>query len=527
MSIRWQSLKVRYAIIASFFIAVILLVNAFVLIWLKYKEFEKDIDQRAFSFANLAVKPISDGYDTYYYSGYFKFRELMNKLISYEPDLIKILLVDVNGRILFDSDNLKRSDFIPRPGREAERLKDEYYLNAIRKLEITNRHVPLSKDDKVLEIVSPHIEEWGRHKYSVIMRFSYDAVKPQVRLLIYQIAGLTFLSMLGTSFIAWILADKITLPVVALTKRARVMSSVSPGEIRVEESENEIKLLNDAFNAMSAHIHENIQKLEMNNVKLAALNEELKELDRMKSDLLANVSHELRTPLTSIKGYIEYILEGKLGPVTPKQEKGLGVVRRNLERLAKLINALLDYSVMDAERMVLSMKPFSLQTLVRQIIATLASELEKRALEFKTDIPENLPLVMGDKDKLYQVLENLTINAIKFTEEGGAITVSAFPFELEERHWIELHVSDTGVGIPKAELDRIFDRFYQVDATSKRKYGGIGLGLAIARSIVEGHNGTITAQSEEGKGTTFIIRLPAVYEIAEKDQQLVEQKSIF
>ena len=145
-----------------------------------------------------------------------------------------------------------------------------------------------------------------------------------MRLLIYQIAGLTLLSMLLTSFIAWVLADKITLPVVALTERARVMSSVSPGEIQVEESENEIKLLNDAFNAMSAHIHENIQKLEMNNVKLAALNEELKEFDRMKSDLLANVSHELRTPLTSIKGYVEYILEGKLGPVSGKQEKGSG-----------------------------------------------------------------------------------------------------------------------------------------------------------------------------------------------------------
>ena len=128
MNVRWQSLKVRYAIIASFFIAVILLVNAFILVWLKYKEFEKDIDQRAFSFANLAVKPVSDGYDTYYYSGYFKFRELMNKLISYEPDLIKILLVDVNGRILFDSDNLKQSTFIPEPGTESPRMKDQYYL---------------------------------------------------------------------------------------------------------------------------------------------------------------------------------------------------------------------------------------------------------------------------------------------------------------------------------------------------------------------------------------------------------------
>jgi signal transduction histidine kinase len=527
MNVRWQSLKVRYAIIASFFIAVILLVNAFILVWLKYKEFEKDIDQRAFSFASLAVKPVSDGYDTYYYSGYFKFRELMNKLISYEPDLIKILLVDVNGRVLFDSNNLRLTSYIPQQGTESPRLKEQYYLNAIRKLEMSHRHIPTGNGDKVLEIVSPHIEEWGRHKNSVIMTFSYGSLKPQVRLLIYQIAGLTFLSMLVTSFIAWILADKITLPLVALTGRARLMASVSPAEIRVEESDNEIKLLNDAFNAMSAHIHENIRKLELTNVQLAALNDELKELDRMKSDLLANVSHELRTPLTSIKGYVEYILEGKLGPVSVKQEKGLAVVQRNLDRLSKLITALLDYSLMDAERLVLSVKPFSLQTLVRQIVATLASELEKRALVFKSDIPEDLPLVVGDKDKLYQVLENLTINAIKFTESGGTITVSASAFEKNDGPWIELRVADTGVGIPKAELNRIFDRFYQVDATSKRKYGGIGLGLAIARSIVEAHRGTITAESEENKGTTFIIRLPAVQEMnAEMDQRLLEHKTV-
>jgi signal transduction histidine kinase len=287
------------------------------------------------------------------------------------------------------------------------------------------------------------------------------------------------------------------------------MASASPAEIRMEESENEIKLLNDAFNAMSAHIHENIEKLEMNNVKLAALNEELKELDRMNSDLLANVSHELRTPLTSIKGYVEYMMEGKLGPVSPKQEKGLSVVQRNLDRLAKLINALLDYSLMDAERMVLTIKPFDLNQVARQVVATLASELEKRELQFITDIPEHLPLVWGDKDKLYQVLENLTINAIKFTETGGKITVSAVPYQKDEKTWIELRVSDTGVGIPRLELHRIFDRFYQVDATSKRKYGGIGLGLAIARSIVEAHGGTISAQSVENKGTTFIINLPA------------------
>jgi len=519
MRIRWQSLRVQYAIIASFFIAVILLANAALLLWLKYSELKNNIDERAFAFSNLAVKPVSDGYEAYYYSGYFKFRELMHSLMLYEPNLIKILLLDVNGKILFDSDNLSKTHFIPGQNVKFQQLTDQYSLDAIRKLEMSHRHVTGEKQDKILEIISPHIEEWGRHKYSVIMKFSYQALWPQIKLRMVHIAGLTIFSMLITSLIVWWIAGKITRPVVELTGRARSMASASSGEIRLEESDNEIKVLTHTFNSMTARIHENIRQLEMNNVKLASFNEELKELDRMKSDLLANVSHELRTPLTSIKGYAEYILEGKLGPVTSKQEKALGVVQRNLERLSKLISALLDYSLMDAQQMVLNIKPFDLKNLARQIVATLASEFERRAIHFKVEIPDNLPLVMGDKDKLYQVLENLTINAIKFTEASGSITVLAGTYEKDGKAYVELRVTDTGVGIPKSELDRIFDRFYQVDATSKRKYGGMGLGLAIARSIVEAHKGTISAESELGKGTTFIISFPAIYEhIPEIDQ---------
>jgi signal transduction histidine kinase len=519
MQFRWQSLRVRYAIFASFLIAIILLVNAVLLLWVKYNEFKTDIDERAYAFSNLAVKPVSDGYENYYFSGYFKFRELMHNLMMYEPDLIRIFLLNVDGKILFDSDNLSKSNFIPGKNLEFPQVTDSFYLDAIRKMKMSDRHIKGPQKDKVLEIISPNIDEWGRHKYSVVMWFSYQGVWSQIESRIYQIAALTIFSMLITSLIVWWIAGRITRPVVELTQRARGMASASSGDIQFEESDDEIKVLTDTFNSMTARIHENIRQLEMNNVKLASLNEELKDIDHMKSDLLANVSHELRTPLTSIKGYAEYILEGKLGPVTGKQEKALGVVQRNLERLSKLINALLDYSFMDAQQMALHIKPFDLKTLTKQIIATLASELEKRAINFNVEIPDDLPSVMGDKDKLYVVLENLTINAIKFTESSGAITISANSFEDDGKPMVQLKVVDTGVGIPKSELDRIFDRFYQVDATSKRKYGGMGLGLAIARSIVEAHHGIITAESEVGKGTTFTISLPAVYErFAEVEQ---------
>ncbi|HEY7161404.1 MAG TPA: hypothetical protein VH815_09090, partial [Acidobacteriota bacterium] len=168
MQFRWQSLRVRYAIFASFFIAIILLLNAVLLLWMKYTEFKTDIDERAYAFSNLAVKPVSDGYEAYYFSGYFKFRELMHNLMLYEPDLIRIFLLNVDGKILFDSDNLSKSDFIPGKNLEFPQVTDHFYLDAIRKMKMSDRHIKGPQKEKVLEIISPNIDEWGRHKYSVV-----------------------------------------------------------------------------------------------------------------------------------------------------------------------------------------------------------------------------------------------------------------------------------------------------------------------------------------------------------------------
>jgi signal transduction histidine kinase len=511
MNIAQQSLKIRNAILFSSMIAIILLLNAFIHIYSKYRQFENDIEQRAVIFAKLAVKPICDGYKEHYLSEYSKFRETMSTLMSLEPDLTKIQLLDVKGTVLFDSTDLLDTTYVPKPNSTFPVTKNSYFLQTVGSPQISQRNIDDAKGNKTLEIVSPYIEESGRHDRSVIMNFSYSALYPQIKMIIYQIGGLTLLSLFFTSLLAWIVTSKITKPLDRLTETAKRMIG-SFEEKEIPRSENEIQVLTNTFNLMTSRIQETIQELEENNVKLAGLNEELKELDRLKSDLLANVSHELRTPLTSIKGYTEYILDGKLGPISQKQQKGLVVMDRNLERLAKLINALIDYSLMDAARMPIVVKPFALHPLCRQISMNLGSQLEKKNLQFDIQIHDDMPLLVGDKDKIYQVLENLTINAMKFTENGGKITLSAVPHEEEGQLWVRIDVSDTGIGIPLTALPRIFDRFYQVDATSKRKYGGMGLGLAIAKSIIDAHKGRIRVQSAVGQGTTFTLILPAYSE---------------
>lgn len=510
MKIAQQSLKMRNAILFSSLIAIILLLNAVLHIYIKYRQFENDIEQRAMTFAKLAVKPVCDGYATYYHADYTKFRELMGSLMTSEPDLTRIRLLNVDGVILFDSNDLLDSNFVPKPEEVLRSTKDPYFIMAVKKLEISQRNIEDADGNENLEIISPYEEE-DRHRLSVIMGFSYYALYPQIKMMIYQVGGLTLLSLLITSLLAWIVTSRITKPLDRLTERAKGMIG-SFEEKEIPRSENEIQLLTNTFNLMTSRIQETIHQLEENNLKLAGLNEELKELDRLKSDLLANVSHELRTPLTSIKGYTEYILDGKLGPVSQKQQKGLVVMERNLERLSKLISALIDYSLMDAARMPIVIKPFALQPLCRQISVNLGSELEKKNLQFDTRIHDEMPLLVGDKDKIYQVLENLTMNAMKFTENGGSIVLSAVPHEEEGQLWVRIDVTDTGIGIPQTALPRIFDRFYQVDTTSKRKYGGMGLGLAITKSIIDAHKGKIRVQSAVGQGTTFTVILPAYSE---------------
>src|SRR5678809_1211696 len=204
------------------------------------------------------------------------------------------------------------------------------------------------------------------------------------------------------------------------------------------------------------------------------------------------------------------MLERKLGAISDKQEKGLLVVQRNMERLARTINALLDFSRLDLGRVTLNIQPFHLPALVDHILLSLRSELEKKRLSVALAVDGTLPQVIGDREKISAVLENLIINAMKFTPEGGTLTVSAARAAGTPRPTAELRVTDTGIGIPADQVGRIFNRFHQVDASRTRRFGGVGLGLAIVKSILEAHGTTVTVESEVGRGTTFAFVLPVL-----------------
>jgi len=232
----------------------------------------------------------------------------------------------------------------------------------------------------------------------------------------------------------------------------------------------------------------------------------LKELDRMKSDFVSNVSHELRTPLTAIKGSVDNMLDGLTGSLNEKQVRYLGRVKSNTDRLARLINDLLDLSRIEAGRIEVRPTVVSLSSVIEEAIEQLKPLAAAKVIQIAVT-PTNLDeLAWADRDKLTQVLLNLVGNAIKFTPEEGTVTV-AVKKNCSQR--VDISVADTGPGIAPEERDKIFAKFYQIANSDNQRPKGSGLGLAISKALVEMLGGEMWVESILGKGSTFSFTLPA------------------
>ncbi len=234
--------------------------------------------------------------------------------------------------------------------------------------------------------------------------------------------------------------------------------------------------------------------------------EELRAVDRVKSDFLATVSHELRTPLTSIAGYIEILRDQNAGPLTPAQERMLETVDRNTARLRHLIEDVLTLSKIESGAFKTMMQPVSLAGVVVADATALQPAAAAKGLTFTWLDPDHGLVVNGDPGQLDRLVTNLLSNAVKFTPEGGSVGVSV---ECEGAVAV-LRISDTGIGIPEGEQRELFTRFFRASNAVERSIPGSGLGLAIVRTIVANHRGELEVASQEGKGTTVTVRIPLI-----------------
>lgn len=284
--------------------------------------------------------------------------------------------------------------------------------------------------------------------------------------------------------------------------------------------------------------------------ELKKTNIKLEKLEKLKSEFISIVSHELRTPLTSIKNSLDIMLSGKTGEITSVQNNFLSIAKRNVDRLSGIINDLLDLSKIEAGKMEFRFKPLSIVEPIDFVKSTFDPLAEKKNISLKVDIQPDLPEVYGDIARIEQVLSNLVSNAIKFTSDNGEIVVSAEKIkyseidqnlfyhdasqtairqcELLNTDYVKVSVKDTGIGIKKADIPKVFDKFQQIESSLSREVGGTGLGLPIAKQLIDAHRGEIWLESELQKGSTFSFILPVLEErsrfILELDNELQHAK---
>lgn len=259
------------------------------------------------------------------------------------------------------------------------------------------------------------------------------------------------------------------------------------------------KALADANQNLQQRVQERTQELQN------AL-ERLAELNQLKSNFIATISHELRTPLTHLKGYLELLNDQSLGPLNSGQVDAIGVMMRAENRLERLIEDLIQFSMASRGELSLNLDQLNLRSLINSSVDQAHYKAGLKQVSISTNMPAKLPDVRVDEEKMSWVLLQLLDNAIKFTPQGGRIVIKANHTD----HKVVVAIIDSGIGIPKERIQEIFEPFHQLDGSSTRRYGGTGLGLAMVKKIVEAHGSTITVESVSGKGTKFEFYLSSV-----------------
>jgi signal transduction histidine kinase len=274
---------------------------------------------------------------------------------------------------------------------------------------------------------------------------------------------------------------------------------------------DEIEVLANEFNKMTAALKQSYAGLEakvhQRTQELRIANDRLREIDRLKSSFLSNVSHELRTPLTAIGGMAENLLDGMTGALNQKQTRYISGIKDSGDRLARLIDDLLDVSAIEANKLRLAPTNFSLGTLVHEVAAMLKPIADAKSVTLKVVRRNGDLMARADRDRITQVLTNILNNAVKFTPPGGDVMLRFEPSI--NNSWLQINVTDTGCGIAEGEKDLIFDEFYQIRRAGGEKPGGVGLGLAICKRLVESHGGGIWVESTERRGSSFSFTVPA------------------
>ncbi len=455
----------------------------------RIKEVRGEIVSNARMFVILTSDKIGDAFIHYFKTAFFKFRAIALEQKAMNIDLENIQIIDLTGRIHYDMAQYEKGiSFAENPY-----STDSFVLHNIKKMEIN-----IMADDHLC-IITPYVDEYGVHNYSIVYHFTLKRMSGEVSNVVTGSVFMGFSMLLLSVVLAIIASNRITGHLKIIRDAAKDIAGGDFNRVIAIKTGDEFEDLARAFNSMSEKIRDNIWQL--NN-----LIKELEKRDVQKTQFLANISHELRTPLTASLGYVDYLEKNKMGILNQDQKHSLEIIRRNLERLNKEIHSLLLISKYTLEGIKLQPQEFVINEVIDVIISNFQPEIQSRSLNIQKDL--SVKMVFADKENLFTVLENLINNSIKFAEAGTQVRIKTSEMISEDKKYFQFKISNQGITIPTPQLQKIFEPFYQIDATTSRKYGGIGLGLSIAHSIIEAHQGKIWAESDKGI-TSFYFIIPS------------------
>ena len=320
-----------------------------------------------------------------------------------------------------------------------------------------------------------------------------SASSPLYNQMLRQLAASGCIGGLLSVILAWVISGSVSSPLRRLAQAAGAMAEGDYSQTVPVQGPTEVKELAWNFNSMA---------------------EQVKASQQSQHDFLANVSHDLKTPLTSIQGFAQAITDGAAGDADSVR-RSAGIIQDEAQRMSRMVTELLDLARIDSGQIVMRQETVHLNAVLRDCADKLKLHAQQAGVKLDAQVPDDLPAITGDGDRLAQAFTNLLDNALRHTPEGGKVTVAARSLSGSSivrrgKTWpggVEVTVSDNGSGIPSQDLSRIFERFYQVDK-SRQRGSGLGLGLAIVKQIVEAHYGMIHAESVVGIGSRFVVILP-------------------
>ena len=494
----WSGLGVRMAVAMAATVAGVLLVHGVLLAFLAERYLRQEIEGKARDYALLTVRELCEGYNTYNGSSVFQLRQLVRRVLSRNPDLTNVRIVDGSGAVLFDSASLEAEGDAPPDAGAGAGPVDPWLATAASQVAPSDRRVETA-GGPLLEIVAPYVESYGQHRQSAVYRVGYASLRARLRDARWIFGALLLTAMLLSTAVGFAVSRRIAKPLQDLRAHVEEVSrgqfdrpmEVPPG------SATEIRIVSAAFNRMAGDLRSYVHSIADSYAALDKANSELEARNAELERFTYTVSHDLKSPLITIRSYADFILKDAASGRLDRLERDASRIVEATGRMRGLLDDLLELSRVGRVANPPVEVPFG--DLAREAVEVVRGRLEAAGIEVVID--PTLPRVRADRPRLVEVLQNLLDNAAKFmgSQERPRIDVGWRPEALPV-----FFVRDNGIGIDPRYHQKVFGLFEKLDPAA----GGTGIGLALAKRIVEVHGGRIWVESELGKGTTFYFTLP-------------------